>query len=118
MQTPTYTLPSHSNQPTATIRTGQIRMLLMMFLLAFLIILTIPAPAATILFVARDRQTGTPGLQMNSWDDPPYLDRLTNVLGHNVILIGSSLDQLSTTNDWQTNGPIDLVVISGSVSAA
>jgi len=90
-----------------------------LIVLCLLFHLSIPCYAAKILFVARDRQTGTPGTQMNAWEDPPYLDRLTNVLGHSVIIIGTSSATVepATTDDWQTNGAIDLVFISGSVSS-
>jgi hypothetical protein len=89
------------------------------FILVFMSLVTLPVRAANILFVARDRQTGTPGTQMNEWEDPVYLNRLTNVLGHTVIIIpnSSATVEPATTNDWQTNGPIDMVFISGSVSS-
>jgi CHRD domain len=77
------------------------------------------SPAARILAVIRDRD-GDPsnGVQMNELDDPVYLDRLTNVLGHEVVLLGNSPGQPASPDDWKTNGPIDMVFISGSVRVA
>jgi hypothetical protein len=85
-------------------------------ILALSAIVGLPTQAATILCVLRDRDSDpSNGINMNPSDDPPYTNRLGSVLGHTLILLGNSPSQVATPDDWKTNGPIDMVFISGSV---
>src|SRR5213083_1541817 len=88
----------HSNHPSlgADLCPGLWRLLPLLALLA------VPIQAATILCVLRDRDPVEPGLQMNDFDDPPYLERLRN-LGHTLVLRGVNNADPASPDHAQTS---------------